>query len=324
MFGTIIGIFGIIATVILGFYSIVVTKRAKKISSLTIRKNECFSLFDVAVKKLKIDIKYADKKIENPLILFKGEIYNSGTIDIDKTSIYEPFKIIASDNYSWLEVNLTNENSKINSKIQKISEKEISFNWDLLKKNEKIQFEALIESKVSENEEIIKDAIDFYDTLNFSYRITNLDKIICDDKFDESKFINKKIGVSFIFFFVFLLFGIFVYLIPQVNKKIRSADFYNMYFELYTQNNDSIILSTIIPIFKDKLLLKDINDNTIEILSLDNFINKYHIVSIKTTRESFTFHLVRILSIIIVLSGILYFALDYFRIRRKKSRKITS
>lgn len=137
MTGIILGILGLIVTIVLGYYSIILTRKSRQITSLTFKNVECFSLFSSVIRKLKIDVNYNDKKIEHPLILFKGEIINTGSLDIDKASIYEPLKLISSEHFNWIEINLLKESKKTNSEIVKINNKEIQICWDLLKRERK-------------------------------------------------------------------------------------------------------------------------------------------------------------------------------------------
>jgi len=321
MTGIILGILGLTATIILGYYGIILTRKSRQTVRLTVKRVECFSLFSSAIRKLKIDISYIDKKIENPLILFKGEIINTGSLDIDKTSIYEPLKLISSEHFNWLELNILKEDQKINSAIQKINEKEIIINWDLLKKGEKISFEALIES--IDNKEIGKtDAIEFYNSLDFSYRITNLDKIQCDDKIDNSKIFSKKLIDNLILLTVSILFGSSLILLPMLNKYLgKSSDFIDVYYEIARQKKDTII-STIIPVTEKQIFLENI-DKTEKTIALDDFKSNYQIIKVHSTKASYIVNLSKYFgSGVLILSILVFFVDTYiFKYRRKKPKR---
>jgi len=257
MTGTLLGIIGILSTIILGYYGIYITIKNKPIPSLTIKRIACFSLFSSVVRKLKIDIKYLDEDVTNPLILFKAEITNSGNLDIDESAIHEPLKITSSEKYSWLEINPINEKSKVNTDIKKLDNRTIEIKWDLLKKNEKIEFEALIESYYSDDEFGKTKAIDFYNSLNYSYRITNIDKIICDDGIYRPTFLNKELINDLRLVFVTIILGIFFLFFPKINDHVvRSGDFVDMYYDVEYLNKDSSFVTTIVPVNNEKFYFR--------------------------------------------------------------------
>jgi hypothetical protein len=289
MLGNILGILGVVLTIVLGYYSIWLTKKTKQITSLTFKKNECFSLFSSAVKNLKINVEYKDKKIENSLILFRGEITNSGTTDIDKAAIYVPLTISTNEKYSWVEVFLINKRTMTNPSLKRINEREIVIEWDLLKKGEKIEFEALVETKNSgvisnTNNEIS----DFYNSLEFNYRITNLDEIYVDDGIDKVVNNDKKIKKLLIPFVLFIVAGLFFLLAPLLNNSIlHSKDFIDVYYELRTSESNSTFLASIAPQSNGNILIENI-DGKDTIISLSSFNKSYSILGIMMERENFS------------------------------------
>ena len=91
----IIGIIGIIATIILGYLGVKYTLKFRNKVQLTFYWEEAISLFDSIVKEWKLfDIKYNNKPINPSLVLLKCCIVNSGTSDIDKNIVHQPLKMI--------------------------------------------------------------------------------------------------------------------------------------------------------------------------------------------------------------------------------------
>ncbi len=325
MTGIILGIFGFLATIILGYYGILLTKKSKQTAILTIKKVECFSLFSSAIRKLKIDISFNDKKIEYPLILFKGEIINTGTLDIDKTSIYEPLKLISSENFKWIEVNIMDDAQKVNSVIQKVNEREININWDLLKKGEKISFEALVESTITPKKNGGSDAFEFYNSLDFSHRITNLDRISCNDKYNRSKETKRKfINTAFTSLFIIFV-GIITLQLYNTNEYIsHSSDFIDMYYEISTPKNDTIV-TQIIPINEKEILLRNINKKKPDIIALNEFKNNYRILKLHTTRKSSLVILFQLAGYFFLVLSVINIIVDVRKYwPRRKNRNLTN
>ena len=321
MTGTILGILGLIVTIILGYYGIKLTKNSKQLTRIEFKRKECFSLFDSAIEKLNIDINYLDKKVENPLILLKAEIKNTGTTDIDKNSIYEPLKIIANKRFEWLEINLTDNKTKVNPILKKINQSEIIIEWDLLKVNEKIEIEALIEAKKKENDDYESiEVVDFYNSLNFQSRITNLAKVNCFDRYNLNRINYYFLRRSIKLFILILILSTGLMSLPYLNSYlISSADYVDAYYNISDKKNDSTFISRVIPIGKELILIEDLAGNKQKI-GLEKFNGQYEIGPINHTEDSLILKISRILSIIFISLGLLHVSVSGFKYYRKKNK----
>lgn len=176
MIGIILGVIGIVITCAFGLYSIWIYKKSKNTVSLQFRNRECYSLFSEDVNRLNIEISYNKKPLSNTLILLKARLINNGKVDIDKNRIFNPLKIKSNSDFKWLEATITSHSIGATTDIQISNKNEIQIEWDLLKKDEYIEIEALAENIGSDNSESEK-AIEFYNGLVFDYRITDLNSI---------------------------------------------------------------------------------------------------------------------------------------------------
>lgn len=176
MTGTILGIIGITITIAFGIYAIWTYKKSKRNISLEFQNKECYSLFRNDVNRLNIELSYNKKPLSNTLILLKAKLINNGKIDIDKNRIYSPLKIISTQEYKWLESTITSQPNGASTSIQLKSDNKIQIDWDLLKKEEFVEIEALAEIVDGDNPDGEK-AIDFYNGLTFDFRITDLNSI---------------------------------------------------------------------------------------------------------------------------------------------------
>ena len=71
MLSLIIGILGTLFTIFFGYVAIRISQKEKKVKKISFLPTECYSLFDVAVKRLNIDIKYKDLPVNNSLIFLR-------------------------------------------------------------------------------------------------------------------------------------------------------------------------------------------------------------------------------------------------------------
>jgi len=318
--GTILTIIGIIIAIILWQIERRRAKKNMQITKLEFRKKECFSLISSAVKKINIDVMYKEKKIANPLILFKGEIVNTGTKDIDKLSIISPLKIIIANNYEWLEVHLIENEYKVNSKVTMLSKNTIELEWDLLKTGEKIEFEALVENiKKVEKDQKYKLSAHFYDSIKFDHRIANLAEIDCVNKFEYlKKFKEMCIGVI-VFSSVMILLGSLsiISTFYRIDFISNSKENIKTFVELSSKNNGK---SSIYEIFISNPEEIGVIDNLgrRNKYTIENFNKEFTIKRIVELKEKFKI-LLRILGIILV--GLFSFFIYFIQKDYKKERK---
>lgn len=313
MIGTILGILGVVITLGFGGYSIWVYKKSKKNVSLEFRNKECYSLFSEDVNRLNIELIYNKTTLNNTLILLKAKLINNGHVDIDKNRIYTPLKIKSSDVYNWLEATVTSAPRGAKTNIELLSGQEVELNWDLLKQNEYIEIEALVEivGKLEKDEE---KGTDFYNNLSFDYRITDLNSIQKEKQISNSKrsrSIYNKVTqimaiITVIIGVVFLSFEFF----PQLNfmeKQVVS----------YAINKDNNELVTLIASENPNEITLTIEGNTEkQKITVKEFNKSYQLKGIKRTSiDPKGSTLNRVIGIIyIIMGGFLFY------IKRKKKK----
>jgi len=321
--GTILWIVGITIPLVLWKLDRNRAKKKEQVTKLDFRKKECFSLISSAVKKINIDVMYKEKRIANPLILFKGEIINTGTKDIDKLSIVSPLKIIIANNYEWLEVHLIKNEYKVNAKVTMLSKNTIELEWDLLKIGEKIEFEALVENiKKVEKDHKYKLSSHFYDSIKFDHRIANLSGIDCVNRFEKLRITKQMCTAIIIFSSFMILFGLF-----SILKTYYPIDFisnsnkeFTAFAELSSNKNGK---SSIYEILLNKREVIKVIDNLGKKneYTIENFNTEFTIKKIVKLKDSSLISS-RIFGIFLIVSFsilILFIQKDY-----KKEKKIYS
>lgn len=316
MTGTILGIIGIVLTVGFGIYSIWSYKKSRRNVSLEFQRKECYSLFRDDVNRLNIEIVYNKKPLTRTLILLKAKLLNNGQIDIDKNRIYSPLKIKSTDDFNWLETTITSNPESATTSVKLISETEIQLDWDLLKKDEFIEFEALAEV-VNTDKQYLEKALDFYNGLFFDFRITDLNSIQKEKLFSNSNRqrnflsrITKVTALAAIFLgIVFLVFGFFP------NMSILGKDTLKYRIEIKGLEKSGIIKTS-----KGDNVKLSLDDSKEEvILSVDQFNKMCKIKVVEkivtdphTTFISYTF------GIVYIIMGGFLLTTNLLRNKRKK------
>lgn len=319
MIGTILGILGIVITLIFGGYSIWAYKKNKRNVSLEFLNKECYSLFRDDVNRLNIDLIYNKKPLNNTLILLKAKLANNGQIDIDKNRVYSPLKIITTDDYRWLESNIASkpEGSQVSISIQ--NDNQIQLDWDLLKKNEQIEIEGLVEIKNSETSDGEK-GIEFYNSLSFDYRITDLNSVQKEKQISRnlrrrmfSRRLNDTAAITAILLGVLFISFEFIPKIDFMKKEIVK-------YNLHKGENESI--ASLIPSKSDmiKITIDDIEEA--KELTVEEFNNSYKIKKIENISPDPNGSLFnRTLGIIYFVMGLLLVLMNLYR-KKKAANKV--
>jgi len=278
MLGTLLTIFGLLLTIAFGIYEIWINNKTKRAVSLEFQNVECYTLFKDDINKLNIEVIHGGNVLLNTVILLKAKLLNNGQIDIDKGRIYSPLKIITTEKFNWLETKITSKPNGVNSNLTTISKSEIQLDWDLLKKDECIEFESLIEI-VCKNNLNGSNVNEFYTGLSFDFRITDLSSI---QKERRVPYVMRKLAfyekLEKKLFILLTLVGLFVLVIsstPLFNSIIGEITEYQIINDgiqskafIYSEGSDKI-----------KLINEDLKEE--RILSINEFNKTYKIKGIE-------------------------------------------
>jgi len=108
--------------------------------------------------------------------LLKGYLVNTGKIDIKRDMVNSPIMLCLPEGYRWLEVKLVSSSSGVFTDIHILPDnnRNIEFKFELFKREEFVQFEALAEVPESNSKKpssLIEEAI------GFSLRISDTGKV---------------------------------------------------------------------------------------------------------------------------------------------------
>lgn len=184
----IIGVVGVVATLVFGFLSIDLFKRKRYPGKVTYVKLSLIDLLNnVANNFEEIKLLHDDSPINKNLMYIKGALINNGDIDINSTSTEKDITIELPENCTWLDVKPTHHSKGLSVSINKETGREAAFHFDLFRKNEFVQFEGLIES---DQNYMSSDMLE--SELVFTHRIENTSKIEKKSLLSERQIKRKK------------------------------------------------------------------------------------------------------------------------------------
>jgi len=256
---------GVIATILAGYFGIKYTSKSKNRTSIWYFEDSRITLFKSVVKELdELEIKYKNEPINENLIIYRGTFFNSGNTDIDKNVIHKPLKIILPPNYEWKKVKIINKSKDINIEFDNNSNS-LHFSWDILRVDEYVTFDSVIEYKLTSDSSPSSESIANYlsNNISFEQRITNLEPIKTIDPSFSSLHGYKYTSLIFIAIIVFfsVLFG----------RSIVFPDYKNSY-EVVVDSTSTFVT------FKNK--------NANQIQFLNNSGKKLMLVDIKQINDN--------------------------------------
>ena len=147
---TLLGILGLVATVVLGVPSVVYYFRSRRYpGQVTLVEELCLGLFDTIVKNLAgLAVSFKDQPVSEGLVLLKGAFLNTGSKDITREMVAEPISMSLPEGFKWVAAELVSESPKVECGV-KIKPQSLEFQTGLLRRGEFVRFEALAEVPIS-------------------------------------------------------------------------------------------------------------------------------------------------------------------------------
>lgn len=220
------GILGLLGTVIFGFVSIRQAIKHKNKTELIYFNHSNTSLFNSVVKNIdNIDVTYKGSKIKENLILFKGTIFNTGNIDIDRNIVHDPLKLQFPDTYRVLECKVVNNSDGLAINVD-TKESILTFDWSLLKAGEYFTIEGIIEYLPKEDEKHDIPSMNLSKEMKLIHRIKGL-KDVRKEKLTFPTSSQNVLALIIIMYFAFSIFLLY----SSIGKRYFFPD-YTLYNEV--------------------------------------------------------------------------------------------
>lgn len=287
-----IGIAGILFTMLLGVFGIRLTIKLREKVGLTFLQRDCFSVFNTLTRNLRhVEIKYKNHPISENLVYLKGTLLNSGNVDLDKSNIHKPISFNLPENFSFLETNIINTSSDFRIETT-IKPNSIIFEWDLLITNEYFTFSCLMECS-NRSDSISTPSKLFPGCFNIKSRIKNLSKVDCTEA-------PKKLSLEEkLFLPLGLLMGLFMSLSFLVGQFIDPD------YDLKHQINLDLkaVEATVRAIGPAKLALDSKSDDISDEVHLDTFNDWDSKLVIKPQKVDIVLFIIGIVMFFLVIVG---------------------
>lgn len=200
---------------VLAIIGIWVTVRKTQPGEITYVRGEYIALFDSIVKNMPELEVYCEKRpVTAGLVLLKGALINSGTIDIEPSMVESPLKLSLPTHFALRIARILETSPNLDASIVKSGE-EIILNIGLFRINEFIRFEALAESQ-SQLPSLKDSTKPFYSRsdklFTFSHRIANTKAVkviaVLSSKYYRAKDDFKQFRVYSVIAAIILLCGV--------------------------------------------------------------------------------------------------------------------
>ena len=280
--GIIIGIIGLVATLIFGFLSLDLIKRKKYPGKISCIKLSVISLLnDVARNFREIKLLHNNNPIEQNLVYIKGAFINNGDIDIKSVTTENSIIMSLPDDYKWVDLTISSHSEDLVCTSSTLSDNKKKIKFDLFKRDEFITYEGLISApdgfKVNSFDEIIK----------FNHRIENTSSIGLETILDKKTLRARKIKHN-LFFSAIILMAILASLAIYFNEgtrilyQQRDSDNKDVYFARIQVDNTIILKKYSNNIFIE--FFEEFIPNS-QTLSNTEFLQNYTVAKYRPSKE---------------------------------------
>jgi hypothetical protein len=304
---TVIGtIFGAI-----GIYFFIISKKYP--GQITFAKEDCIGLVDSIIRNLpNLNITYKEESISDRIVLLKGYLVNTGKIDIKRDMVNSPIMLYLPENYRWLDVKQVSSSIGLVADIHILPDnnRNIKFEFELFKREEFVQFEALAEvpeNKSKKPSSLMEKAIGFTSRISDTDRIKSLD--LEPDYMKQTNAEMKNIAyIMIILAFLFSILTIYI-LLYDAPCEIQ----YNL-----LDSSGDIIAVTISPKMNGAIKVKGVNNHYSEIITPEDFFSRNNLKPIVVKNKTITI-------VLIFGSAFIWFAAfssinSFWQIQRKQKR----
>lgn len=171
---TLLGIVGIVATVIVGAWGIYITLDRKYPGIVTFIKEDNIALFDSIVRNFtELSVLYDGIPVSESLVLLKGYLLNTGSRDITENMVVEQLTLNLPDEFKWLTGKVVSASHNVQASVKIEDETKLIFDLGLFRKDEYIKFEAVAEVSSEELSTENTPSKLLEDSMEFSHRIAD-------------------------------------------------------------------------------------------------------------------------------------------------------
>jgi hypothetical protein len=175
----ILGVLGIVATIIFGVWGLIIVIRRRYPGQLTYVKESYIGLFDSIVKYVpELAVLYNNVPVGQGLVLIKGAILNTGSKDITDSMVEQKLAFVLPPDFRWLTAKIVGNSGNVKATIV-IQDNSLVFTTGLFRCNEFIRLQAIAEVPIDaageEKNVTIEDRLD--KAISIIHRIADTQKV---------------------------------------------------------------------------------------------------------------------------------------------------
>lgn len=206
------GVYGIIATIVVAVFIYLLQKKKHYPGEMRFSILELWKVMWTTKTNYKdLSLNYHGYSIKEDLSYVKIVLYNDKSFDYSNYDKDNPVQIILPNNCKWIDAKIVNCSEQIQTEVyvNEDNKQELDLVFKLLKENEFIEIDGLIESSngVRLN--------DFQDVIEIEHRISNVDKvkktrILNQTEINKSKSYIRFSGIMFVAIIMLLCYAIWI------------------------------------------------------------------------------------------------------------------
>ena len=186
-----------------------------------------------------LSLRYHEFEIEEDLTYVKFVLYNDKSFDYSNEDKSDPVQIILPENHKWIDAKIVDCSKNTNPEVllNNNHNQELDLVFKLLKNNEYIEIDGLIESKEGENARIIQDDIEI------KHRISNVAPSKTSSFLNEKSYKHSFVELVFTgSFFALLLFMILFFVFGHPTAQLQFEDVRTGDLKVLYVNNEGNIV----------------------------------------------------------------------------------
>lgn len=298
----------LIISVSFGVWGIVAILKRRDTGRITFVEENTIGLFSSkALHFPGIKIRYGDKDLTEQVVYLKGSLINTGNSDLS-TNDSHTLKIKIPTNFKCINCKISGHSKEVKCSIDSTGNY-LMFDFELLKRNEYLEFEVLLEFA---GENISISTSDLIKSLEFSHRIPNTASVVKRKLASKDEIKNKRRD----FLMYSIIGGAFLLFLVVMSALNYTKNPQHIKFKYFKDSIEYLV--TVNPQAKERIQLNDDErgfSETIPLIDFNKQSNLKAVIADSTFLDKLTIYEG---SVLLIVSYLLYGFFAYLKIYRHK------
>ena len=226
--GTLLGIIGITISALFGLWGIYVAARHRYPGRIDFVKEQTIALFDAIVKDLpSVSILYEGVPVKENLVLIKGALLNSGSLDISPSNVETPISINLPEGFRWIAASVIHASKNIIASIKIEKETKLVIDTSLFRCKEHVTLQALAEVPLDKKDHDVSFENLLESSIEFVHRIANTGRVKTIEINKKATSIKRIRGIAIVSFVMSaILVSLMGYVFFSKSPHVRMEYYY--------------------------------------------------------------------------------------------------